>query len=635
MTERKADTPADTPAPQKRAFIYCRTSVDSETQEDSTKVSIEEQEQSARELAQRNDYKVIDVFIDRNRSSKIYPTGFEALDDVIVDEYIKSRNIPKKERTRKALGDLFSRLNEIDIIIVRNVDRLMRSLELSKLDSHLLPMLRSRNILIHSYDDGTVNLRNSSQVLLFKIQNHVKAGDSEKTRKDTENALKELRRTGQLYFPPNFYGFRTDGNQKVKRVDNEITIVQRVFSEFLAGKTLKGIARDLNTERIPTLNPNRKVKNERSYWLDSTIRAMLKRPQYAGFQYKNKDGKSEVQVAAYQPPVIPYKTYKQVEVILSDRKKKNIGNTKDIHALSGLVNCGYCKYKLYTTATYKTWGGNKHKIESFRCITYTKTKETTQCKGIQIRERFTKGLEYNSGQPYSVGLEDCLFPLVYKAYINHLIEKKRRVGLDDEIDECKKKLDDSLTYRRNLGLKLRNKIMTDNSFDDLIRESEQSDMDVKELLTRLQEEAKRIDRVDIPKNLFRDYASHKIPNDLKRVLFSVVIDHVDVWHDHIDVYMKGSKPFQLERIRLGKTFVLPSARIIEINAGSRREIQLSNEESDIPISRVSYVKTEFTHDTHLDVVYMYDNDNPLHVIYGDENLRIFAEGIKNIPKSKT
>jgi len=57
----------------KRAILYARTSADSENE--GLKLSIEEQLDACKNLAQSHGYNIIGEYFDRNRSGRTYPTG--------------------------------------------------------------------------------------------------------------------------------------------------------------------------------------------------------------------------------------------------------------------------------------------------------------------------------------------------------------------------------------------------------------------------------------------------------------------------------------------------------------------------------------------------------------------------------
>ncbi len=100
-----------------------------------------------------------------------------------------------------------------------------------------------------------------------------------------------------------------------------------------------------------------------------------------------------------------------------------------------------------------------------------------------------------------------------------------------------------------------------------------------------------------------------------------MIDRVDVWRDRIQVTLKDGAQFTLKRIRRGKTFDLPAWRIAEINGDSIKE---SDSLDGVPRGKYRY--TPIREDTKIDVIYEYDNSDPLTGIYGDDNLIVMTEG---------
>jgi len=64
---------APTQQVSKRAILYARTSADSENE--GLKLSIEEQLDACKNLAQSHRYQIIGEYFDRNRSGRTYPAG--------------------------------------------------------------------------------------------------------------------------------------------------------------------------------------------------------------------------------------------------------------------------------------------------------------------------------------------------------------------------------------------------------------------------------------------------------------------------------------------------------------------------------------------------------------------------------
>ena len=609
----------------KRAFIYCRTSEDSE-QEDGKKVSIETQIESGEELARRHNYQVVDTFIDRNRSGRLYPTGF-SISDSEVETYCNECGFSAGNRTRNGLGKLLERLSEVDIIILRRADRLMRPLPLSKLDAHILGMIKSAGVLIHSQDDNILDPNNEEHILVFKISSTIQSKYVSERREETRIGIRKKRDSGQIYASSNFYGFRSAGVQKVRRIPEEIKIVKRIYRDYLDGKGFAQVARELNQEGVLTFRRNRllekgeKFNPNRDFWVDSTVRDILDRPQYAGFQLKSNEVE-EVKVPAYHPPVIPYKTWKRVEAKRNETRGVHVGNRKRVHPLAGLLRCGCCGYNLCSSSITKTLdNGRQIKFESFRCNKDRQVGGVFGCGTVSIRERVPPEQEQKPGQFYAKGLEECLYPLIYKGYIDHLIAKHRREGLDDEIAECMIQISDNKRFQKKLAEKLSTGVITDDVFDSLIGDYIEKERALNEKLDGLKAEAVSIDRVEVPSTTFEGYETHNISDKLKRELFHQAIERIDVWKKKITVHLKPEGSFTLKRIHRQNCWDLPGWRIIESNMDSV-VVRLD----DNGIQHIDHNKMPISVETKIDVLYQYANADPLSIAYGDQNILIGVEG---------
>lgn len=613
--------------PKKKAFLYCRTSVDSE-EDDGKKVSIEEQTESGRALAVKNGYEVIGEFIDRNRSSKIYPTGFE-IPDFEVEQYCDECKLSPSHRTRDAFGKMMERLPEVQIVIVRAADRLMRALPLSKLDAHILSYFKRHKVLIHSHDNNILDPHNNQHILLFKIQSGISSSDTEKRREETRKAIRMQRDHGKLYFCPTFLGFKSIGLQQVERIPAEVEMVKQIFKEFLETENIDGIARRLNREGIPTRpshgqhKKGEKGKTGRPWWTGATIRHILQRPQYAGFQYKS-NGIDEVPTPLFHPPVINRDTFKRVQTILDNRKKFPRKFQRNSHVISGLARCGNCGYNLYSTATYVKYEGQKVKVDYFRCNKFRQTGGATGCGEVSIRERFPRGIPKEKGEFYVHGLEECIFPLIYKGYINHLANQKRRAGLTEDIAKHEQEIAKVNEFKTKLGKKLADGIIDDKTFDTMVADYVRKGKELDEQLERLKKEANVFDLIEVPPDIFENYQNHDIPGDIKRQLLISVIHHVDVWQDRITVYLKPDdkdRQFTLRRIKVKNSWVLPGWKVIEVNANGHDTIQREDGLQEVRIR-----KTPITEKTQFDILYIYDSNDDLEPIYSGDNLLIFSVG---------
>ena len=61
-----------------------------------------------------------------------------------------------------------------------------------------------------------------------------------------------------------------------KIVDEEASIIRRIYAEFLAGQSIHAIVQGLNEDKLPT------KKNRSAGWANSNVNRILKNEKYAG-----------------------------------------------------------------------------------------------------------------------------------------------------------------------------------------------------------------------------------------------------------------------------------------------------------------------------------------------------------------
>ncbi len=139
--------------------------------------------------------------------------------------------------------------------------------------------LRRHGVRMRSVQDDH-NLEDAIRVVLIGERNNE---DSKRKAQSVADGLKrraELR--GKTSGGPRPYGYRwhswLDGSGKrqseLLQVPAEVPVVQRIFDEYLAGRSQKAIALHLNRDGIPS--------STNTGWIQATIRKMIANPIYCG-----------------------------------------------------------------------------------------------------------------------------------------------------------------------------------------------------------------------------------------------------------------------------------------------------------------------------------------------------------------
>lgn len=223
---------------------------------------------------------------------------------------------------------------EVSAVVVWRFDRLSRDF------LHAVSFLytaRKRKVRVISVKEGELSLDLSPQdfvklLATFGFGSLEWYAIRERTRIGRERALKEGRYLGKGAF-----GYTKEGHIK----EDEAGVIRRIYSMVLEGYGLVKITKILNTENV--------LQRE---WSRSTVRAILKRPYYAGIvvpRYFNLSHKKlyrkllrkEYYTLRDFQPVISFEEFLNVQRILAEKSVWK-GRGKLAYEFSGIVKCGLC-----------------------------------------------------------------------------------------------------------------------------------------------------------------------------------------------------------------------------------------------------------------------------------------------------
>ncbi|MGW1282205.1 recombinase family protein [Streptomyces sp. NPDC002586] len=122
------------------------------------------------------------------------------------------------------------------------------------------------------------------------------------------------------------------------------TVVQRIFEEYLAEKSLQNIADGLTSDGIPSPGVRRGEPGRRAAgWSKGAVRSILVNPRYAGRATGGGDGGSSAAIGCR--PIIPAETFERVDRIFAARR---VGSTPHAatggnrYLLRGMMRCARC-----------------------------------------------------------------------------------------------------------------------------------------------------------------------------------------------------------------------------------------------------------------------------------------------------
>ena len=347
---------------KKRAAIYCRVSTKEQAEEG---YSIDEQERLLRNLCEKEDYIVVDVYSDRGVSAKNIdgrPEFRRLLQDIREDkiDILLAWKLTRVSRKLKDVLDIVDLLEEYKVQVRFLAEQVDTSTQLGKLQLQMMGM-------IAEYERETI----ASNVRLGMIAKAKQGG---------------------------FLGGQVLGYDSVKTVDEnqrtvsklvvnekEAKLVREIFRLYIEGKGYKAIVTALN-------NSGKGYKTKRGTPLSvGTIQGVLKNPLYMGMiqfdKYSNysKNRKrvinpNMVLTKGQHEPIIDEETWNKAQVLMSMKGGRRENKYHDFTPLTGLLRCPQCGYGMVLTRA----PSKKGKVAYYSCGNW-KNKGTTVCHCNSVR----------------------------------------------------------------------------------------------------------------------------------------------------------------------------------------------------------------------------------------------------------
>lgn len=308
---------------KKRVCAYCRVSTDSREQHNSFEV-------------QMNYYK---DFIENHEDWEFA--------GVYADDARSGTKLQKREEFLRMLKDCED--GRIDMIVTKSITRFARN----TVDSiQALRRLKELDINIYFEKEHINSLSEKSEQLLA-ILSCIAQSEAESTSTNNRWAAIKRFQDGTFIIGTPAYGYiRNEDNELVVK-ENEAVLVNRIFKEYLNGKGIYAIAKELTDEQCPTIRDGEK-------WNDTVIKDILLNPVYAGnlllqktystevVPFKRKHNKGQVPqyyIENNHDPIISPEQAELVREIMEYRRKQyrlDEGKSQNRYSFSSKLICGEC-----------------------------------------------------------------------------------------------------------------------------------------------------------------------------------------------------------------------------------------------------------------------------------------------------
>lgn len=279
-----------------------------------------------------------------------------------------------------------ARAGKIDMIITKSITRFARN---TVILLETVRELKDLGIEVFFENDNMSSFSPDVDLLMTLLA--MKA--EEEARSASENKLWRIRKQFEEGVPTyhNMFGYQMiDGQFHI--IEEEASVVRRMFSDYLGGMGKQQIARRLNEEGI---------LNKGKLWKESTINAILNNEKYTGnmllqkkytvdFRTKkqklNKGERRQYYVEESHEPIISMETFEQAKL---QQLSRNQGDWGTIHGgghlFTGLMVCGICGRSYAFKMSPTTADGKMTRFPTWMCQGYEKLGKS-YCQSKRIRQ---------------------------------------------------------------------------------------------------------------------------------------------------------------------------------------------------------------------------------------------------------
>lgn len=185
--------------------------------------------------------------------------------------------------------------------------------------------------------------------LMLSVRAFVAEVEREKIIERTSRGRRTRVETGK-YLPgwkqPYGYVFSED-RTKLEVNEAEALIVRRIYADYLSGGTLRGIARQLTAEGVPT---PAQARSGNPCWELTAVRSILKRTTYIGIV---KSHHGEIELTDVAPPLIDRADFEAVQRRMPANRQHATRNARFPEGVAllraGFVVCGLCGATMMVT----------------------------------------------------------------------------------------------------------------------------------------------------------------------------------------------------------------------------------------------------------------------------------------------
>lgn len=265
---------------------------------------------------------------------------------------------------------------KIDLVITKSISRFARNtLDCLK----YIRQLKEKNIAVF-FEKENINTMDAKGEVLLTIMASLAQQESQSLSQNVKLGLQYRYQQGKVQVNhKRFMGYTKDEDGNLIIVPEEAEIIKRIYREYLEGKSLAGIGRDLEKDGIltaagkPRWRPEtiKKILNNEKYIGDALLQKTYTVDVLTKKRVKNNGIVPQYYVENSHEPIIPRDLYMQVQEEMLRRvnlhsgadRKKRVYSSK--YALSSIVYCPKCG-DIYRRIA---WNNRGKRSFVWRCVT--------------------------------------------------------------------------------------------------------------------------------------------------------------------------------------------------------------------------------------------------------------------------
>jgi site-specific DNA recombinase len=297
-----------------RAAVYLRVSSENQAE----KRTIANQAHDLPAIARRQGWKLAGDYTDEARSAKAgmleHRTGFARL-----------------------VADMQKRPRPFDIVVVADLDRLTRSIDIQE-RGQILGAFQKTGVLIYDAMKGQLlDLATSTGDLMAVLGTWFAAEDNRKRSERTRSGQRRAAREGRKPMGRTPFGLAWD-RAAGWSVDPVLgPVVEEIFRRVTGGESLVQIARDLHARGVPT---NAVLAGKQGRWRACRVWAIVRNPGlYADGEWVAI--KSEGSVVKV-PTIVTRGQADAADRALASHGRRNKSRQRQDYLCQGILRCGLC-----------------------------------------------------------------------------------------------------------------------------------------------------------------------------------------------------------------------------------------------------------------------------------------------------